>query len=105
MKPMNPTSTRALGWLAAMIMGAGFLVPSPSGSIFAFGLAALVAAVPAIFGAGRTRLLAAILVLCSAGSAASKYSGFRSEQERYRQRTKATSTSIHAGDSAATARS
>lgn len=90
MKPMNPTSSRTLCWLGAVILMAGFMIPSPSGAFFAFGLAGLVTAVPTIFGTGRTRFMAAILLLSSAGLAAGQYPDFRSDQERYRQKTKAT---------------
>ena len=88
MKAMQPASTRALIVTAALFMLGGFLVMSPSGAFLAFGLAALLAAIPAIFGTGKIRIVAAILLLCSAGLAASSYPDFKKEQEQYRQRTK-----------------
>ena len=102
---MSRESARALTGTATLVLFAGFLVPSPSGAFFAYGLAALLSAVPTILGTGRMRLIAAILLLCSVALAADKCPDFRSEQERYRQRSKASRVSaIHAWDSGATAR-
>ena len=84
MKAMQPASARALTGAATLLMFVGFLVPSPSGAFLAFCLTALVYAVPAIFGSGKVRLLAAILLLCSLGLAAGRYPDFQREQERYR---------------------
>lgn len=97
MKAMQPASARALSVTAALVLFGGFLVPSPSGAFLAFCLAALLSAIPAIFGSGKTRLTAAVLLLCSVGLAASKYPDFSSEQERYRQRTKAARLAIMLG--------
>ncbi len=106
MKAMQPASARALIVTGALVLLGGFLVPSPSGAFFAFCLAALLYAVPAVFGSGRIRLTAVILLLSSIVLAAGKYPDFKSEQDRYRQRTKVSrSTAIHAEDSDAIARS
>ena len=88
MKAMQPASTRALIVTAALFMLGGFLVMSPSGAFLAFGLAALLAAIPAIFGTGKIRIVAAILLLCSIGLVVRAYPDFKSEQEQYRSRTK-----------------
>lgn len=85
MKSMNPTSSRALLWFAGLVVLTGFLVNSPSGALLAFCLAAFSTFFPAVFGSGRTRLIAAVLLLLSIGLAASKYPDFKREQERYRQ--------------------
>jgi hypothetical protein len=90
MKALQPASARALTSMAALVMVAGFLVLAPSGAFLAYCLAALLAVLPAIFGTGKTRIIAAIILLCSAGLAARQYPEFKSEQERYRQRTKST---------------
>jgi len=92
MKAMQPASARALTVTGALVLFGGFLVPSPSGAFFAFCLAALLYAVPAVFGAGKMRLIAAILLLCSLALTAAKYPDFKNEQDRYRQRTKVTSS-------------
>lgn len=83
---MQPTSARALIVTAILVIIGGFMIMSPSGAFFAFGLGALLAAFPAIFGTGRPRLIAVILLLGSIGLAARCYPDFRSEQERYRQK-------------------
>jgi len=88
MKAMSPASTRALTVTAALVMFVGFTVMSPSGGFFVFCLAALLAAAPAFIGAGKIRLVAAILLLCSISLAVRIYPDFRTDQERYRQRTR-----------------
>ena len=105
MKAMQPASARALIVTAVLIVLAGLLVPSPSGAFLAFCLAALIVAYPAIFGPGKSRIIAAVLLLSSALLAAGKYPDFRSEQNHYRQRTKtARSTSTHVADNGGRAR-
>jgi hypothetical protein len=86
MKPLNPTSGRALTWLGAALLAVGFLVSSPSGAFCAFVLATVLSAAPALFGAGKLRVAAAVLLLASLALSASKYSAFKSEQETYRAR-------------------
>jgi membrane protein implicated in regulation of membrane protease activity len=88
MKAMPPASTRALTVTAALVMFVGLIVLSPSGAFLAFGLATLLAAVPAIFGTGKIRIVAAILLLCSAAMAVRQYPAFQKEQEQIRQRAK-----------------
>lgn len=86
MKTMQPASARALTSMAALIFLAGLMVMSPSAAFLAFCLAAILSAIPAIFGTGKTRIIAAVLLLGSIGLAARIYPEFRSEQEKYRQR-------------------
>lgn len=88
MKAMQPASARALTSLAALTLLGGFLVMSPSAAFLAFCLAALFAAIPAIFGAGKIRLFAIALLLGAAALAANRYPDFRREQQRYRERIK-----------------
>jgi len=85
MKAMQPASARALTITAALVLLIGFMVMSPSAALLAFGLAALLAVFPAVFGAGKMRLVAAILLLGSIGLAVGKYPEFKNEQQRYRQ--------------------
>jgi hypothetical protein len=96
MKAMQPASARALTGAATLVLFVGFLVPAPSGAFFAFGLSAILYAVPAILGSGKVRLIAAILLLCSVALAAGKYPDFKGEQDQYRLRTKATSSARQA---------
>lgn len=84
MKAMQPASARALTGLAALTLLGGFLVMSPSGAFLAFCLAAVLAAFPAIFGAGKIRLFAVALLLGAAALAVNRYPDFHREQERYR---------------------
>ncbi len=90
MKTMQPASARALTITAALIGLAGLMVMSPSGAFLAFCLATILALFPAIFGTGKIRLTAAVLLLCSIGLAVRIYPDFRSEQERYRKHKPAT---------------
>jgi hypothetical protein len=90
MKPLPSASTRALAAFAAIVLFLGFLVPSPAGAFFAFGLAGLLALVPAIFGAGKSRLAAALIALLALGLAAAKYPDFKGDQQRYLEKSQAT---------------
>lgn len=90
MKTMQPASARALTLAAALVLLAGFLVPSPSGTFIAFCLAALMAAVPVVFSQGRHRLTAVVLLLCMLALSADKYPEFRREQERFSHPTPTT---------------
>lgn len=92
MKAMQPASARALTGAGSLVLFVGLLVPSPSGAFLAYCLAALLYAVPAIFGSGKVRLITGILLLCAIGLAGAKYPDFKSEQDQYRHRTKATSS-------------
>jgi hypothetical protein len=105
MKAMQPGSARALVIMAIVVLVAAFLVPSPAGAFCAFCLAGLLTAFPAIFARGLFRAFAAALLVSSALLAVGKYPDFKSEQDRYRQRTKsAPATSIHAADNGVKAR-
>jgi membrane protein implicated in regulation of membrane protease activity len=84
-KQLDPASSRALTWLAALLWLTGLLLGSPGGAFFAFLVAAVLAAVPTLFGSGKMRVVAAVILLIAAGFAAGHYAGFKSEQERYRQ--------------------
>ncbi|MCL4315666.1 MAG: hypothetical protein M1527_02175 [Gammaproteobacteria bacterium] len=88
---MKKESASALAWFAAILLFAGWLVMSPSGAFAIFVLAALFAAVPAIFGSKKTRIIAAILLLVSILFAAIKYPEFKSEQDRFSSRAKGAS--------------
>jgi len=88
MKALQPTSARALTVTAGLILLAGLMVMSPSAAFLAFCLAALVAAPPAFYGTGKIRLVAAALLLGAVLLAVGKYSAFRTDQQRYRERVK-----------------
>ena len=88
MKPMNPTSARALNGLAVLLLIVGWMIISPAGSFFAFLAAAMSALFPAIFGRERARLVAAGLLLAALSSATIKFPEFRQEQVRYQKHLK-----------------
>jgi hypothetical protein len=87
MKAMQPASARALTITAALLVLIGLMVMSPSAAFLAFWLAAILAAFPTVFGVGKIRLIAAVLLLGSMGLAMGKYPEFRDELSRYRQHT------------------
>lgn len=84
MKAMQPASARALTSMAALVLLVGLMVMSPSAAFLAFCLAVLLSAIPAIFGTGKTRLIAAVILLAATGLAIRIYPEFKSEQERHR---------------------
>jgi hypothetical protein len=90
MKPLPATSARALAIFAALVLFLGFLVPSPAGAFLAFGLAGLLALIPAILGPGKIRLAAALVALLALGLAAAKYPDFKGDQQRYLEGKQAT---------------
>ncbi len=66
------------------------MVMSPSAGFAAMVLAALLAAVPAMFGRRRLRITAFVLVVVSVVFAVSVYPDFRKDRERYREATEAS---------------
>ncbi|MDP2156628.1 MAG: DUF308 domain-containing protein, partial [Nitrospirota bacterium] len=85
MKKMNQKSAGALTWFAGILFITGGMIMSPSGALFLFVLAALCLVFPAIFGSGRLRIVAAILLFAAIGLAVSKYPDFKNDQERDRR--------------------
>lgn len=85
MKQMKPASARALTWFAAITAVVGSMAMSPSGALITLSAAALLALFPALFGKGKARILAAVLLLVAAGLALAKYPDFRHEQALYRK--------------------
>jgi membrane protein implicated in regulation of membrane protease activity len=95
------SSASALIWLTAILLGLGLLIMSPSGSFLVFILAALFAAVPVFFGAGKMRIAAVILLVAAILLAAGKYPEFQDEHNRIekRNKTKLIKTTGHPGSS------
>ena len=83
----NSTAS-ALTWLAAILLGLGLLMMSPSGSFLVFIVAALFAAVPAIFGTKKMRIVVIILLAASIILAVIQYSEFKNEHYRIEKRIK-----------------
>ncbi|MDP2137156.1 MAG: hypothetical protein Q8J74_04830 [Candidatus Didemnitutus sp.] len=82
---MQSASARVLTVTAAVVLLIGFMVLSPSAGFLVFCLAALPAAIPAIFGTGKFRIISVVLLLAALGLAVVKYPEFRDEQARLRQ--------------------
>jgi hypothetical protein len=85
MKQMKTESARTLTCLAAALIVAGGILMSPSGAMLSLTLAAIAAFSPAVFGKGRIRLLAALLLLAALGLSVVRYPAFRHEQSAYRK--------------------
>lgn len=83
---MKDKSASALAWLSGILILFGWLVMSPSGAFFFFVLSALFAGVPAVFGAGKIRLVAIGLLIAALFFAAQRYPDFKSERERLQRR-------------------
>ncbi|MBI3061090.1 MAG: hypothetical protein HYY83_03820, partial [Deltaproteobacteria bacterium] len=79
---MNPESAQALAGAAVLSLLAGMLILSPHGSLFFYGLAAIFAAVPAIFGGGRLRVVSAVVLVVSLAAAAGVYPDYADYLER-----------------------
>ncbi len=85
MNRMKPASARALTWLAAILIITGGMIISPAGAFFLFLAAAFFVVFPALFGPGRIRIVAAVLLLASICLAVHIYPDYKSDQERYRR--------------------
>jgi len=83
---MKDKSASALAWLSGILIFLGWFVMSPSGAFFLFVLSALFAGVPAVFGAGKIRLVAIGLLIAALFFAAQRYPDFKSERERLHRR-------------------
>jgi len=90
---MKPESAKALTWSAAILILLGLIVMSPSAAFGSFVLAALCAFFPAAFGAKKTRIFAALLLIASLALSVAYFSEFQREQNAYRQRAKAPAAS------------
>ena len=85
MKQIKTATARTLTWLAASLLVVGGIIMSPSGAFLSLILAALIALFPAVFGKGKVRILAAILLLVSIALSLNKYTAFKHEQTVYRK--------------------
>jgi len=83
---MKNISASALVWVSGILILLGWLVMSPSGAFFFFLLSVLFAGVPAVFGAGKIRLVAIALVIIALFSTVERYPEFKSERERLHRR-------------------
>ena len=88
MPALKPQSARSLNWFAAILLLAGWLVPAPAAALLLSVLALLTVLAPALFGAGRARIVALILGVLAIGTAVDAYPQFQREQARYIQRAR-----------------
>jgi len=90
---MKPDSARALVWVSLFLVVIGPIATSRAANFMGPALAALLALLPAVFGRGRTRLLASIVLAASVAAAAIMYPGYRAEMERWMARSGADTVS------------
>ena len=84
---MNPESAKALAWTAGLLLVLGLVILSPTGAFALLVLAALCAAIPALFGRQRPRIISMLLLIASLGVAASFYPAFKRDLAVYMNRT------------------
>ncbi len=85
---INDSSAKTLNWVTAILLVIGLMMMSPMGSFAVFVLAAVVAAMPAVFSAGKIRIIAVILLTLTVLLAAGKYPDFQMEYRLYRSMAK-----------------
>ncbi len=66
----------------------GLMIGAPAGAFLAFIVATVLAAIPAVGGSGKMRIVAIAILLIAAGLAAVKFADFKSDQARYRSSAK-----------------
>ena len=76
------SSARAFVWFSAILIFAGMMVMSPSGAFALFALAAIFAAVPLLFGAGRSRIIAFTLFILAGVLVIDNYHQYKDELNR-----------------------
>ncbi len=84
---MNPKSAQALVGAAVLSLLAGMLILSPHGSLFFYGLAAVFAAVPAIFAGKKLRIVSAVVLVVSLAAAAGVYPEYASYLDRIKAKS------------------
>lgn len=85
---MNPESAKTLAWTAGLLLLLGLIILSPTGAFALLVLAALCAAIPAVFGSKRPRVISLILLIASLGVAAGFYPAFKRDRAVYLNRGK-----------------
>lgn len=83
---MNPVSARTLAWTAVLLIVLAPAIISPTGTFPLLVLAAICAAIPALFAVKRCRIVSIVLFCISLTLAVSYYPGFKQDQEIYRRR-------------------
>jgi len=83
---MKPESAKALTWSSGILIVLAAIIGSPSGAFALLALAAICAAVPAVFAARWPRVISIVLLIASIAFAASSYPAFEREREAYARR-------------------
>lgn len=86
---MNHESAEALVWTAGIVIMFALVVISPSGGFALLILAAICAAIPAVFAAKKTRIIAIVLLIAAIALAASIYPAFKQDYSGYLQHARA----------------
>lgn len=81
---MNPRSARTLNWACVLLLLLALAI-SPAGSLALLTLAALCAAIPSGFAAGRIRLVSLGLLVLSVALCIQGYPTFKRHMNAYRQ--------------------
>lgn len=89
---MNNESAKALTWTAGALIVLAFVIMSPTGAFALLTLAAVCAAIPAVFASKRPRVIALVLLLASLALAIQYYPLFERDREAYATRSKARAT-------------
>ncbi|MCL4457361.1 MAG: hypothetical protein M1406_08195 [Nitrospirae bacterium] len=91
---MNPKSAKTFVWAAVISILLGMVVMSPAGSLSLYSIAALFAAIPAIFSTKRTRIAAIVILAVSLVLLAVTYPKFDAEITKYRERAHKKSSEV-----------
>lgn len=83
---MNPVTVRTLTWLAVFLLLAGGMIPAPMANLVLTGLSAALSLLALLYGAGKVRLLALLLILLAFGVMLDSYLPARNEWQRYTSR-------------------
>lgn len=91
---MSPKSAKTFVWAAVSSILLGMVVMSPAGSLFLYSIAALFAAIPAIFGAKGTRIAGGVILAISIALLAVTYPKFDAEMTKYKERAHKKSSGV-----------
>ena len=83
---MNPKSARTFVWAAIISIILGIMIITPAGSVFLYLIAVLFAAIPAIFGAKKTRIAAIVILAVSIALLVVTYPIYDAHMTKYRER-------------------
>jgi len=91
---MNPKSAKTFVWAAIISILLGMAVMSAAGSLFLYAIAALFAAIAAIFGTKGTRIAGGVILAISIVLLAVTYPKFDAEMTKYRERALKKSSEV-----------